>query len=206
VAEVVLALTIVASVAGCGESERDNAYVEHADAGLFMRLPADWETFQVLNDNPTKDPRTDADGGPWRVIFDGAPDADRAHLEEPSPDDPVGFAEIDPTPGGTGVTSHAEMRSLLTSTADSFEAVDPLESPDFDVIDYEEFDLGSFYGNRLTVDTAGEDGDIRVTQIVASTDGADRVYVVRLLCSVECYDDNAAEIEAVLDSFTLEAR
>jgi hypothetical protein len=204
-ARLVLAVLLGATAVGCGDGERDNAYVAHSEAGLFLRLPPDWETFQVYNDNPAADPLTDPEAGPWRLVFDGASEPDRAHLEEPTPEDPVGFVEIQPTPQGTGLTSYAEMRSLL-GTTESAEPVDPLDSPDFDVLDYEEFDIGGYYGNRLTADTAGGAGDIRVTQIVASTDGADRLYVVRLLCSVECYGANEAEIEAMLDSFTLEAR
>jgi hypothetical protein len=197
----VLLSVVFLAAAGCGGGEADNAYIEHSDAGLFMRLPPDWATFQVLNDNP----QTDAAAGPWRVVFDGATNPDRGHVEEPAPGDPVGFVEIDPTPQGSGVTTYEDMRSLLTSSS-AVEPVDPLDSPDFDVVDYDEFDLGKFYGNRLTVNTLSADGDIRVTQIVATDDGGDHLYVVRLLCSVECYDDNADEIDAVLDSFTLEAR
>lgn len=200
-----MALAIAATPA-CG-GDADNSYIEQSEAGLFMRLPDDWEVFQVLDDHPAAG-LTDASIGPWRVVFDGAANADRAHLEEPAPDDPVGFVEINPTPQGSGISTFLEMRALLGGgSLDSFEPVDPLDSPDFDVVDYDEFDLGGYYGNRLTVDTGSPGGEIRISQIVAVDDGADRLYVVRLLCSVECYEDNEDEIDEVLDSFTLrEAR
>ena len=160
-ARLVLAMLLGATAVGCGDGERDNTYIAHSEAGLFLRLPPDWETFQVYSDNPAADPLTDAEAGPWRLVFDGAHEPDRAHLEEPTPEEPVGFVEIQPTPQGTGLTTYAEMRSLLGAT-DSADPVDPLDSPDFDVLDYEEFDIGGYYGNRLTADTAGGAGDIRV--------------------------------------------
>lgn len=193
-------LALGGALAACGGG-RDNEYVQQTEAGLFVRLPADWTTFQLLEGDPTVDPRVDPAGGAWQVLIDGSASPSRQHLEQVLPDEPLGIVQIEPTPAGTGPTSHLQLRSLL-----QFDplAGDPLEDPSLDVVDYAEFDDGDFFGNRLVVDRETDEGTMRITQIAAVDVGSNRVYSFRLFCTPDCYDDHEREIEDVVDSFTLE--
>ena len=47
-------------------------------------------------------------------------------------------------------------------------------------------------------------GQIRMAQLAFFDEGGDRLYRFRLLCSLACFTAHEAEIDAVLDSFTLE--
>jgi hypothetical protein len=187
--------------AACGSP--DNEYVANTDAGLFVRLPADWTIFEVASDNPAADPRIDPDAGAWRVVFDAAEDPSRAHLEVPVPDDPVGFVEIVPTAmmENTRLTSHAALRSLIF--AGEGDPLDPTSG--VEVLDYEEIDLGHHWGNRLVAELNAPGGEVVVTQLAFLDSASDRVHVLRVLCSTECYEENEDEINDVVDSWTLEA-
>jgi len=188
------------ALAGCGGP--DNVYVAHADAGVFVRLPADWTVFTFADKDPTADPRTDPSAGTWRVVIDGAVDADRAHIESPSPTEPVGFVEILPTgliEGGEQISNHASLRSLLLGGSS-----DPLDAPGVDVVAYEEIDLGHHWGNRVVAEVRRDGDTVVMSQVAFLDDGSNRLQVMRVLCSADCYELHEAEITAVLDSWTLE--
>ena len=142
-----LGMAVASGLAACGEA--DNEYVANNDAGLFVRLPADWTVYEVANDNPAADPRTDVDAGRWRVVFDASDSPSRAHLEQPVPDAPVGFVEIVPTAmlEGAQLSSHAALRSMLLGG--QADPLDPSSDVDVEVLDYEEVDLGHHWGNRI---------------------------------------------------------
>jgi hypothetical protein len=185
----------------CGDAE--NTYVEEQGSGLFMRLPEDWEVFPVEDANPAGNPRIDADFGPWSVLIDGAERPNRAHGEEANPDEPVGTVQVVPLAlfQSPPPLAHATLRGFFM-----VDGSDPLESDVVTDLEYDEVDLGHHWGNRLigTVDQGG--GEVRVAQLAFFDSGGKRIHVVRILCTVECFDDNEEEIEDVLDSFTLEDR
>ena len=192
-------LAAVVVLPACGGSE--STYVEEPGSGLFLRLPADWEVFGVVDGDPAGDPRVDVDAGAWQVGFDGASRPDRSHLEETAPDAPVGTAEVVPLAGLQLPIAQATLRTLFTA-----DGSDPLVDGGVDELEYDEVDLGSHWGNRLvgTVDVGGQ--EVRVAQLGFFDEGGKRLYLVRVLCSPDCFDDNEDEIEGVLDSLTLESR
>lgn len=193
-------LALVAVLGGCGGP--DNVYVAHPDAGVFVRLPPDWAVFTIADKDPTADPRSDPSAGTWRVVIDGAVDADRAHIESRSPTEPVGFVEIVPTgliEGGEQISNHASLRSLLLGGSS-----DPLDAAGVEVVAYEEIDLGHHWGNRVVAEVQRDGDTVVMSQVAFLDDGSNRLQVMRVLCSADCYEQNEAEITAVLDSWTLE--
>ena len=188
-------------LAACGGP--DNTYVEEQGSGLFMRLPEDWAVFPVEDGAPAGDPRVDADFGPWSVLIDGAERPNRAHGEEANPDEPVGTVQVVPLAlfQSPPPLAHSTLRSFFTA-----EGADPLETDGITDIEYDEVDLGEHWGSRLIGTVDQGDGEVRVAQLAFFDAGGKRIHVVRILCSVECFDDNEDEIEEVLDSFTLEER
>ena len=199
-----IALGVVATavvLGACGGP--DNTYVEEPESGLFMRLPSDWKVFPVEDGAPAGDPRVDADFGPWSVLIDGAERPDRAHGEEASPDEPVGTVQVVPLAlfQSPPPLTNATLRSFFT-----VDGADPLQSDVVTDIEYDEVDLGGHWGSRLIGTVDQGDGEVRVAQLAFFDNGGKRIHVLRILCSVECFDDNEDEIEEVLDSFTLEER
>jgi hypothetical protein len=192
---VVLALALLGA---CGDA--DNTYVEEQGSGLFMRLPNDWTVFDVENGKPAADPSTDVNFGAWSVLIDGAVQPDRAHGEDAAPEEPVGTVQVVPLAmfQSPPALAHSTLRSFFMP-----DGSDPLEAG-LDDLEYDEIDNGAHWGNRLTatIDQGGQ--PVRVAQLAFFDDGGDRVHVVRILCSIECFADNEDEIDGVLDSFTLE--
>lgn len=200
VAGVALAASLL--TAACGDA--DNTYVKESGSGLFLRLPNDWTVFPVKDGKPAGDPRIDADFGAWSVVIDGHRNPRRSHIEEPATDEPVGTVDVVPMLALQSPLplAHATLRSLFT-----VDGSDALESDDVRDLEYDEVDLGGHWGSRL-VGTVSVDGveEIRVAQLAFFDDSGERIYVVRIQCSLDCFDDHETEIEAILDSFTLEAR
>ena len=184
----------------CGDAE--NTYVEEQSSGVFVRLPNDWAVFPIEDGKPGGDPRVDLDFGPWRVVIDGAAVPDRAHGEEPAPNEPVGTVQVVP------VAFFQDLPLALSSLRMLFpgDGTDPLAA-DSGVTDveYREIDLEDHWGSRLdgTTDLGG--GPVRVAQIAFFDDGGDRVHLVRILCSLDCFDRNEAEINEILDSLSFGA-
>jgi hypothetical protein len=198
-----IAIATLVVAGACGGA--DNEYVANTEAGLYVRLPADWTIFEVASNNPAGDPRTDPEAGPWRVVIDGSDEPSRAHLEVAAPDEPVGFVEIVPTAliQNASLSSHTALRSLLFNGES-----DPLDtSSGADVLDYEEIDLGHHWGNRLVAEVTAQGGEkVVVTQLAFLDSANNRVHVLRLLCTTSCYEENQDEIDEVVDSWTLEDR
>ncbi len=192
--------------AGCGDP--DNVYVANERAGVFLKLPNDWTTFQVERADPTANPRTSAEAGEWSVIVDAADQPLRSHLEEAAPEAPVGMLQIIPTPflqdpeGNPISLTNQVLRALLLNLEG-----DPLTEPGVEVVKYVEVDLGHHWGIRLTAKLSqAEETEVQVTQFAFVDAGGKRLYRFRLLCSVACYAEHEDEINAVLDSWTLEGR
>ncbi len=200
-AALVLALLVgLVAAAGCGGP--DNVYVANTDAGVFVRLPTDWTVFGIVDKDPTGDPRTDPDAGTWRVVIDGAVEPDRAHIEARSPTEPVGFVEIVPTgliEGGEQISSHSSLRSLLLGGSS-----DPLDAPGVDVVEYEEIDLGHHWGNRVVAEVRRDGGTVVMSQVAFLDDASNRLQVMRVLCSADCYEQHEDTIVEIFDSWTLE--
>ena len=195
-----LVVGIALLLGACGDAE--STYVEEPRSGLFIRLPADWTVFPVEDGNPAGDPRLDATVGRWSVFIDGAEVASRSHAEQALPEAPLGNVQITPlaTLQQPPPLAQASLRRFF-----NVDASDPLvDASTVADLEYEEIDLGHAWGNRLegTMDLGG--GELRVVQLAFFDEGGDRLYRFRLLCSVSCFDAHRAEIDDVLDSFTLE--
>jgi hypothetical protein len=204
------------ALAGCGDA--DHNYVANERAGVFLKLPTDWETFEVLGRDPTvrDSPVLDPSGGRWRVVFDSSSRPSRFNLEEPEPDSPVGFVAVTPgslvaNPADPGrnpipLDDSAVLRSsLFDFAADPFDAERFSAQVVIEPLDYEEVDLDGFWGNRLIARLTNAAGtQIVVTNLSFTDDGGEKLYQLYIFCSVECYEQYEDDIEDVVDTFTLE--
>lgn len=184
-------------------SHSDVEYVSNRDAGVFLKLPESWGTFPALDGDV--DPSAGEAPGTWRVLFDGSDSPSRSAVEAPQPEAPVGYIEVSPTAlvGDAGsIGTNVALRSLLYTT-------DPLEAAKTDdrveVVTYEEIELDNgYWGNRLTLRFAeSEDNDQTVTQLAFLDRGFERIYLLRIFCTSTCYEEHRAQIDEVLDSWTL---
>ena len=195
VAGVVLTL-LGASAAGCGDGERDNAYVAHSEAGLFLRLPPTGGLpgrGRQPGGEPPHRRRRPARGG---VVFDGAGIRTAPTSRSRRPTIPVGFVEIQPTSAGHAA-SPPTPRCGRSSDQRSAEPSTRSRAPT----------STSSSTRRSTSASTGATGSParhRGRGRRHPGHAARRLrrrrrprHVVRLLCSVECFDDNEDEIEAI---------
>jgi hypothetical protein len=203
-----LAATI-ALAAACGDP--DAVYIENDKAGVFVQLPDGWGTFDVIERDPSKDPSVFAEGGQWRVGFDGSTQPRRANLETPVPAAPVGYVQALPfeRDRGTAYTSYKALRSTLffDEAGEPVDILDPTERErlalDLEVNDYDELYSASHYGVRVTVTATEGEEQLRVTNLVFIDTNARRLHMLGIQCSTSCYEAYAEDIQGVLDSWTL---
>jgi hypothetical protein len=223
---VVLAAAVVCTA--CGGP--DNVYVSNNKAGVYLKLPPTYGTFDYEAGDPTADRLTDQPGT-WRVGFDGAPEPSRAHLEgNIAPKAPVGFVQVVPIDAGS-IDGQQGLRSVLVgghydpldptvsldgtggaggsgSDGEASSADDPsyIDPSSLAVLDYEEVDVGHAYGNQIHATIGAGRTELEITQIAMLNNAGDRVQLLRVLCSPDCYKDHEHEIDAIVRSWLLEDR
>jgi len=199
-----VAAVAVAVVLAAYRSHSDVQYVSNTDGGVFLKVPRSWGVFTVAEGDLT--PAQFTSPAEWKVVLDGAEKLQRSHIESDAPSDPVGIVDVIPTAlfeDASGLNSHAGLRSLMLNGTDP--VTEALTDPSIEVVKYEEVEMANgYWGNRLTITVTGENGVAQtLTQLAFVNKAFSRIYVLRLACESSCYDDNAAEIQSIIDSWTL---
>lgn len=202
-ATVVAAVLVTAGCAGSGYS-----YQANKDEKLYFKLPDDWtvyDTNDLLESNPAAAERM------WvRGFVGGAASIDAVFTA--SNTEPRGYVQILKLD-----TLERDGLSLATLRATNFgddpttgKPIDPLEAAAadpggrFQVLAYDDVVLDGPHGVHLRV-ADREFGGI-IDQTVLVDKATTKRYVLSIGCSPECFDEHQDEIEAVISSWTLEAR
>ena len=181
--------------AACGRSGYQ--YVENDDDTVFIKIPEDWEVVSqgVVNLHHLSRRRDPWDPRrrfilPWRAEFDAAP-ASRAG----SYDYVQGYVEVQPV----------DLRWQSTLRADQFF---PDISSNPDVLEQVRHDLvtvGDVSGHRMAWKQVTADGDAFVSDRLVLVDSiSSKVYQVTFVCTLGCYNANAAQIDEIMSTFTVE--
>ena len=183
-------------LAACGGSGYQ--YVENADDTVFIKVPEDWNVVSEGTVNWTITPASDDEIQPilgefvlpWRAEFDAAP-ASRAG----SFDYVQGYVEIQPV----------DRRMQSSVRADLFF---PEISNNPDLVETVRHDLvtaGDVSGHRMAWKQVTADGDAFVSDRLVLVDSLSSVvYSIHFVCTAGCYDANAAHIDEVMRTFTVE--
>ena len=208
---VLVALTAVAPLlAACAGS--GYRYVENGDEGAYFKVPDGWELYEVdFHDTlPTDRPLPDGAElveGPWRVVFDSAPDPSVNHIDELQPEHVVGQAEIGAIRTDRRDTlTLADLRSLvLGGEADPIDLYEQ-GSTDLELVDYEEIATADgLRGNRIVVNVRLQGDDFVTIDQVALVDAATETFYRFLVkCDAACYRDHRDQIDTIVDSWTVE--
>lgn len=181
-------------VAACGRSGYE--YVENADETVFLKIPEDWQVvsegnvdFALTPDGNYPQILPGEDTLAWRAQFDAAPDTN-------SLDFVVGFVEVQPV--------DRRMRSELNLA--EFFPIDPEAAPgEFEVVRHDLVTAGDISGHRIAWKQTIDDGQqIMGDRLVLTNSLNSVVYTVGLGCTVGCYNANAADIDEVMRTFTVE--
>ena len=192
-----VALVLVATAvlaAGCGRSGYE--YVENDDETVFLKIPEDWHVvsegnvdFAITPDGNYPQILPGEDVLAWRAQFDAAPDVD-------SLDYVAGFVEVQPV--------DRRMRTEL-NLAQFFPVDLGAADAEIDVVRHDLVTAGDISGHRIAWKQVAADGrEIMGDRLVMTNSLNSVVYTVGLGCTVGCYDANAAEIDEVMRTFTVE--
>ena len=191
----VVPLVLVATailVAGCGRSGYD--YVENDDETVFLKIPEDWQVvsegnvdYAITPDGNYPQILPGEDVLAWRAQFDAAPDIN-------SLDYVAGFVEVQPV--------DRRMRSELNLA--QFFPVD-LSGGEVDVVRHDLVTAGDISGHRIAWRQITPDGlEIMGDRLVMTNSLNSVVYTVGVGCTIGCYQANAAAIDEVMRTFTVE--
>ena len=191
VVPLVLVVTAVLA-AGCGRSGYD--YVENDDETVFLKIPEDWQVvsegnvdFAITPDGNYTQILPGEDVLAWRAQFDAAPDLN-------SLDYVAGFVEVQPV--------DRRMRSELNLA--QFFPVD-LSAGEVDVVRHDLITVGDISGHRIAWKQVTPDGlEIIGDRLVMTNSLNSVVYTVGVGCTIGCYNANAAAIDEVMRTFTVE--
>jgi hypothetical protein len=194
-----LAALLVAAVAGCAGS--GYSYHSNKDENLYFKVPDDWTVFDTGELLP------DASGVWLRGFVGGAravPDA----VPSISYGEPRGYVQISAI--GASEREQVSIESLRSVTF----GMDPLtfaqSNPNgpVSILDYGEVVLdGGAHGVHIRVQLRPEDGSTPsiIDQTVLVDKATRKQYLLNIGCSAACWDAHHRQIEAVIDSWTLEA-
>ena len=190
-------LVLVAAVVlltACGRSGYQ--YVENADDTVFIKIPEDWSVVSegTVNFSLTPDEDIQPIPGefvlPWRAEFDAAPGGVRGSSEYVQ-----GSVEIQPV----------DRRWQSGLTLDMFFPELSGEVEGVERVSHDLVTIGDVSGHRIIWKQVAEDGREFMGDRLVVKDGISSVvYRVNLWCAVGCYQANAASIDEIMGTFTVE--
>jgi hypothetical protein len=198
-------------LAACGDSQY--RYISSSEAKTYLRVPSDWTVFdedQVLGAPKDLSPQAAraVRARQWVVAFDSSPKPNLDHIEIPG-EHPAGLARV--------VVLDDEAKdnvSLKLLRAQVFDGTDPVEAelagdPNVEVLSNTDVTRpGGLRGTHLVVNLRGATGQEYVTtNYLALVDNETRtLYLLYIGCRASCYEQHQAEIDRIVDSWTVRDR
>jgi hypothetical protein len=201
------AVLVIVSIIAAACSSDGFTYIENEAEGLYFKVPDDWivsEGSSVLQSpraeidraiEGLQDPTLPALPEPWRVSIEGTTVV-APGLSIVAQVVPIGSDLRDQVSIGW-------MKQLATDSIDV--AAEGSDEPSVNVLYDEDLVQGDLSGNRIVIDWVSESG-IQFTkdQLIFVDPAVTRLYGLIVLCDARCYRTNFDEIDAVMNSFTVE--
>jgi hypothetical protein len=196
-------LGAVLVLAAC--SGPDANYVSNAKAGLYLKIPTDWQTVDLQAGDVKPDGQL-AVAEAWRVGIDSAAEPLRSHFEDsaPAPDEPIGVVEVFPIdPAQLSTAPSLQLLRDLATGRTTDPSTGQTVTPTVDVLRDDEVTMSSgHWGLQTTVQSTG-DSPVRLEQLAMFDPAIHRLYRVTIKCTASCFDAHSQEIESIFDSLTL---
>ena len=200
---------LLLTLAACGSGASDTVSYTDPDKLALVNLPNTWNTYEIselnaLDDVPFAEPFAGFDyPAVSSLAFDGAPARDVTNVANSLAvvDYPIGAMSVRSV--GDVERQYLNRAALTQSVLPYFEFVDSQEHV------REDFSFGDGYdGVRVLVSYVDENGaQVGIAYLISVTDPADnRIYSIVAGCSRDCYIENQAQIERVVDSWLVNKR
>ena len=201
--------SLVVALAACGSGTSETVPYTDPDKLSLVNLPTTWNTYEISELNALDDvPFAEAFAGfeypaVSSIAFDGAPARDVSNVTN-------SLAVVDYPIGAMSVRSVGDLeRQYLNRAALSQSILPYFEFLDSQEHVREDFTFGDGYdGVRVLVSYVDENGaEVGIAYLISVTDPADnRIYSIVAGCSRDCYIENQAQIERVVDSWLVNKR
>jgi hypothetical protein len=210
---VLTCLTAVAALTACGASEY--TYITNSEDRAYARVPSGWGPVDEssLASAIGLDPSVPAEEqGIWIQAFDSAEEPSSSHVFGPSTADPAVVMIVQDIPAPTrGQYSLDRLRDLfqpVSAAARQQLAANPMMAQTltgFGLMRDEVLTPGEgVRGVHVTYRYRIAGGPFQVfDQVAYLNDDASKLYVLLARCSMTCYEEQRAEIDRVVSSFTV---
>ncbi len=202
----IVALGVVAAVlAACGDPQY--RYARNDTEKVYVRVPYSWSVFDRTDVFYDEDQLTNSAVQPVQVwVLDGSADADPRHVEDSERDEPVGTAQV------FAIRSQelAESVSIASMRSFGFD-FDPAAPPEDEAENWRlnvsqpmQTERG-ISGSIIMFDRRETADDPWVSQArgVFVDPAGERLYLLDLFCTEECFEQHYDEIFDVLDSWRI---
>jgi hypothetical protein len=217
----VLAVAIGATLAACGSPSYE--YVRNTEARTAFKVPIDWTVFDeaTLQGEPAGPPVDTPDPVEWLIGLDGHPTPAVEHVMADGgyySDYPQGIAAVlRLTEQQRDGISYGALRNLILPIDQITDQVgreavqvlaydDRIEKDGFRGLHFE----AQIWASALEGDLAAGGSEVlfderfvQISQTAYLDPGSDKVYVLAVLCSAECYGRNRGDIESVIQSWAV---
>jgi hypothetical protein len=203
---------LLAGATGCGGSQF--RYIANEQENLFFRVPKDWKIFRLTASDREGRPAAEPSSfeRSWNLVVDGNPAADPIHIVDHAPVEPIVQAEVYVLRRDTNEgMSLSELRKIAYGGFDPV-LYSPGAPPRWENVEGSFVDLSfpkGVTGTRQAINVpdpeAREDKTKFATLDVSAIHDVvnARVYILKIRCSSQCYLDRRAEIDDVMNSWTV---
>ena len=178
----------------CGRSGYQ--YVDNDDETVFIKIPEDWNVVSEGTVNFTVTPDEDIQPIPgelvlpWRAEFDAAPHDQRGSLKYVQ-----GHVEIQPV--DRRIQATLPLSFFFPELSGEYAGVEKVR--------HDLVTVGDVSGERIKWKHVTENGvEFMRDRLVLKNDINSVIYRVDVVCTLGCYQANAASIEEVMSTFTVE--
>ncbi|GAA1390034.1 hypothetical protein [Catellatospora chokoriensis] len=210
---VALLTTVALALGGCGAPEFD--YVKNADDGVYFKVPHGWQRIEheamdvmLSGEDPDSVAAAARRERIWSVGYDASVVPQPLHLFLGTGDQPFVYAMVRRlSENEINAVSLNGARDLLLPVTDSARA-DNAQSAVFQGFELVSDEIlpsdGSVRGVRSVFNYSPGGGSLQTfDQTVYVDDAGRRLYQFILRCSASCYRERAAELDVVVQSFTV---
>lgn len=224
----VVAVVVVAAVAGCAKSEY--RYVTNSETQTYLKVPRGWARYDAddvadaeaaLAERNGDEPPSRTDRAierllQWRVAFDAAPEPSPLHVAGLSDDIVVDVRVRRLLDRERDAVNQAALRNLIVpydqlvqqEAANQGErGLGEATASDFRPLREEELQLGDgLRGVRLTFDIRGEGGVYTIDQVALVDGRNERLWVLLIRASEDRYRAEQSRVDEIVDSFTIKQK
>lgn len=190
--------TIAGACAGSGYQ-----FVRNSSTGTYFKVPERWkvyghkESLDFIQEAAASQDLSDR--LPFVTTFDASTRPSVGF--DPASDQPNGLAQVRKL-----TADERDQASFFTARNVLFEVDALLEQGEVEVERYEEVSRGELRGQRIVFGAEFEGQAFKVDQTTLLDERAQRVYILAVGCSLDCFDKHHKAIDKVVTSLTIKER